>query len=221
MSKYLIKLIFCGIILITFGCAGQPTPISTPTILSPTATLSVIVSEAIPEIDTMFTNLADEGLFSGAVLVAYQGEVLLSKGYGFADRDRKIANTPQTQFQIASVTKQFTAVAILILQEQSKVSVSDPICNFIVNCPTMWQEITIHHLLTHTSGIPNYDYRELGIYQSPDDTAWSPEAFVTVIKKWPLDFQPGEKWSYSNSGYIILGYIIEQVTGQPYETFLC
>jgi len=166
------------------------------------------------------TNLVDEGLFSGAVFVAYRGEVLLSGGYSYADRERKISNTPQTQFQIASMTKQFTAVAILILQEDGEVNVSDQICSFIVDCPPTWQEITIHHLLTHTSGIPNYDYRELDVYKSPDTTTWSHEEFITAIKEWPPDFQPGEKWSYSNSGYIILGYIIEQVSGQPYETFL-
>lgn len=160
-----------------------------------------------------------KGFFSGTVLVSHQGEVLLSKGYGFADRGRKISNTPQTQFQIASMTKQFTAVAILILQEDGKVNVSDSICSFISDCPPTWQEITIHHLLTHTSGIPNYDYREIDVYKNPDTPTWSPGEFITVLMEWPLDFQPGEKWFYSNSGYIILGYIIEKVSGQPYETF--
>jgi CubicO group peptidase (beta-lactamase class C family) len=226
MPKNKIYMIVWGVMLITVGCATQPSPTSTPIISSPppvhspTAAEPVIVSGAISEIDAIFSRLADDGLYSGSVLIARQGEVLLNQGYGFADRKQKISNTPQTQYQIASLTKQFTAVSIMILQERGKVSISDPICDFIVDCPIQWREITIHHLLTHTSGIPNYDYRELDLDTILNVTAWSPKEFVKVIMEWPLDFQPGEKWSYSNSGYIILGYIIEMASGQPYETFL-
>jgi CubicO group peptidase (beta-lactamase class C family) len=96
---------------------------------------------------------------------------------------------------------QFTAMAILMLQAQDKLNVQDPVCLYIPECPTTWQDITIHQLLTHTSGIPN------------------PEQMIARFKDKPLDFPPGEQWSYSNSSYIVLGYIIEQVSDQSYEAF--
>jgi CubicO group peptidase (beta-lactamase class C family) len=152
------------------------------------------------------------------VLVARNGEVLLSRGYALADRDKNLPNTPQTKFRLGSITKQFTAMAILILQAQDKLNVQDPVCRYIPECPSTWQDITVHHLLTHTSGIPNFtDFREYG---STKATPSPPEQTLARFRDKPLDFQPGEGWSYSNSGYIVLGYLIEQVSGQSYEAFL-
>jgi CubicO group peptidase (beta-lactamase class C family) len=168
--------------------------------------------------DDFLNRLVENGAFSGAVLVARGDQVLLSKGYGFADRTSKIPNTPPTKFRMGSITKQFTAMAILILQADGKLNVQDLICNHIPDCPPPWQTITIHHLLTHTSGIPNFtNFVDYGLTKATSST---PEEIIARFKDKPLDFPPGEGWGYSNSGYIVLGYIIERVAGTSYEDFL-
>jgi CubicO group peptidase (beta-lactamase class C family) len=109
-------------------------------------------------------------------------------------------------------------MGILILQNQGKLTMQDRICVYLSECPPAWEEITIHHLLTHTSGIPNFtgfvDYRKTKATPSP------PEQTIDRFVNKPLDFQPGQRWKYSNSGYILLGLIIERASGQSYETFL-
>lgn len=156
--------------------------------------------------------------FSGSILVARDGQVLVSKGYGMANVEHDIPNTPQTKFRLGSITKQFTAAAILLLEERGKLSVQDSVCTYVPECPPAWQEITIHHLLTHTSGIPNFtsfpDYLKTMMVPSP------PASTLERFKSKPLDFKPGERMSYSNSGYIVLGYIIEKVTGESYDAFI-
>ena len=107
-------------------------------------------------------------------------------------------------------------MAILILQSRGELDVQDSMCDYIPTCPPAWQTITLHHLLTHTSGIPDY-------YSSPDwafyqATPMAPSEIIEHFIDKPLDFQPGEKWNYSNSGYVVLGTIIEQVSGTTYET---
>ena len=170
------------------------------------------------KIDELLSSFAERDSFTGAVLVAQNGKVLLSKGYGLADWDKNLPNNPQTKYRLGSITKQFTAMAILILQAQNKLNVQDPICLYISECPTTWLDITIHQLLTHTSGIPNFI--KFINYEATKATPSSPEQTIVRFKDKPLDFPPGEQWSYSNSGYIVLGYIIEQVSGQSYEAFL-
>ena len=214
MKHLSLRLIVCGtIITLMLTACASASPASQP--LTPTLDPSrlVIESEAIARVDALLSQMAEGGTFTGSVLVAEKGEVLLSQGYGYADREQKIPNTPQTRFRLASVTKQFTAMAILILQNQGKLDVQDPICNYIADCPAAWKGITIHHLLTHTSGITVMP-RD---YNSIKATHFTPEQLIGHFKDSPLDFQPGEKWSYSNCGYMLLGYIIEQVSGQSYE----
>jgi CubicO group peptidase (beta-lactamase class C family) len=156
--------------------------------------------------------------FTGSALVARDGRVIFSRGYGMANAEWDIPNAPQTKFRLGSITKQFTAASILLLQERGKLGVQDPICKYFDNCPEAWKEITIHHLLTHTGGIPNFtsfpDYRK---------TMTIPVTMQSLVERFrdkPLDFKPGEKMSYSNSGYIALGHIIEKVAGESYESFL-
>ena len=171
-----------------------------------------------PKFEEYLNNLAKPNKFSGSVLVARDGKVLFSKGYGFANVELDVPNTPQTKFRLGSITKQFTAAAILLLQERGKLSVRDPICKYFESCPSAWSEVTIHHLLTHTGGIPNFtsfpDY--LPKMMMPVTT----QEMIGRFKDKPLDFTPGEKWNYSNSGYFILGYIIEKASGETYESFL-
>jgi CubicO group peptidase (beta-lactamase class C family) len=174
--------------------------------------------EAIPQIDAILSNLAEQHLFSGSVLIGHQGEVLLSQGYGLADREKKIPNTAQTRYRIASITKQFTAIAILMLADQGRLDLHDPICKFFTDCPAAWEAITIHHLLTHTSGIPDFTF--FPDFNSKRATPSPSEQTIARFKDLALEFPPGDKWSYSNSGYVVLGYIIEQASGLSYEEFL-
>jgi CubicO group peptidase (beta-lactamase class C family) len=168
-------------------------------------------------IDSYLSHLAENGQLSGAVLIARNG-MLFSKAYGLADKETRTANTTQTMFRIGSITKQFTAMAVLILQERGKLHVQDHVCLYVPDCPSDWQSITIQNLLTHTSGIPDY-------INSPDFTDFwmqpaTPTQLVAHFKNLPLNFSPGSQFLYSNSGYVLLGYIIERITGEAYATFL-
>jgi CubicO group peptidase (beta-lactamase class C family) len=157
--------------------------------------------------------------FSGSILIARNGLPILSKGYGMANYQLNAPNTPKTVFKIASLTKQFTAMAIMQLQERGKLSVNDKICLYLEDCPTAWQPITIRQMLTHTSGIPNFSS-----LPNWDDTLsiqpYEKKEFVKVFRDLPLLFAPGENYKYSNSAYYLLGLIIEKVSGDNYEDFL-
>ena len=167
--------------------------------------------------DFLTTEVQDMG-FSGSVLIARGGKVLFSKGYSMADWDLHLPNTPHTKFYIGSLTKQFTAMAILILQEQGKLHVQDHLCSYLSDCLKAWQPITIHHLLTHTSGFPTLPGNPFTTMPSTPQQAV--EEVVALYKNKPLDFAPGTQFSYSNEGYGALGYIIQKVSGQPYALFL-
>src|SRR5260370_6037846 len=168
----------------------------------------------INAIDHFISSAAQQQAFSGTVLIAQNGKILLDKGYGWADQGKRAPNQPGTKFRIGSVTKQFTAMAILLLQEQGKLHVQDPICEYIRGCPATWRTITIQHLLTHTSGIPDY------VTTFPLQQPASPAQLVAAFESKPLDFAPGAKFSYSSSGYAILGSIVENVSGESYAQFL-
>jgi CubicO group peptidase (beta-lactamase class C family) len=183
---------------------------------APTATAAAVGGGS--QEDAYLTHLAATGAFRGSVLVARGGAVLLSKGYGPADEDAAIANTPRTRFRIGSITKQFTAMAILILQERGKLSVQDRLCRYLTTCPQAWAPITLEQLLTHTSGIPDYTN-----FADFPDVIGTPVSVADLIARFadkPLDFPPGAHWGYSNSGYILLGAIVERVSGEPYAAFL-
>ncbi|MEK6289167.1 MAG: serine hydrolase [Acidobacteriota bacterium] len=179
---------------------------------------SVTAQDVAPKFDEYMNALVNQQRFIGSVLVARDGKVIFSKGYGLANVELDVPNTPQTKFRLGSITKQFTAAAILLLQERGKLSVQDPICKYFENCPAAWSEVTVHHLLSHTGGIPNFtnffDY--VPKMMMPVTT----QHIIARFKDKPLDFKPGEKWSYSNSGYFLLGYISEKAAGESYESFL-
>jgi CubicO group peptidase (beta-lactamase class C family) len=156
--------------------------------------------------------------FMGSVMVEQDGKVLLNKGYGFANMEWEIPNTPATKFRLGSVTKQFTAASILLLEQAGKLKTDDPVKKYIVDAPAAWDKVTIFHLLTHTSGIPSFT--GFSDYVTTQGTATTPESLVKRFRDKPLEFQPGEKWSYSNSGYVLLGYIIEKVSGKSYAEFV-
>lgn len=182
--------------LLLTGCVGLPT-----------------------RIDRFMQGLRPE--FSGSILVAQNGKILINQGYGLADRENDVPNTPQTKFAIGSITKSFTAMAIMILQERGQLTVQDSICKYLSDCPAAWEPITLHHLLTHTSGIHNYT----DLYGKLKDNVnicqeYKPEEVIAFFKDLPLDFNPGSKFSYSSSGYFLLGVVIEKVSGDRYESFI-
>ncbi len=156
--------------------------------------------------------------FMGAVLVAQDGKILLDKGYGFANLEWEIPNSPATKFRLGSITKQFTAASILLLEERGKLKVEDPVKKYMPDAPAAWDKVTIFHLLTHTSGIPSFT--SFPEYQSTEATPSTPEKLVARFREKPLEFEPGEKWNYSNSGYVLLGYLIEKISGQSYSEFV-
>lgn len=161
---------------------------------------------------------ADVDGFSGSVLVARDGAPVFTQGYGYANIETHEPNRPWTRFRLGSVTKAFTAMAVLILKEQGKLALDDPVGKYIEDAPDAWKPVTIRHLLTHTSGIPNFT-------SHPDYVARirevsTPTSTIKRFKDKPLDFEPGSKFAYSNSGYVLLGAIIEKVSGQRYRDFL-
>jgi len=161
----------------------------------------------------------DANLYSGAILVAVDGKPVLREGVGLADREWNIPNTPDTKFRIGSNTKQFTATAILQLAQQGKLSIDDPISKYYAEAPPAWDKVTIKTLLDHTSGIPSYTAIP-GFFQSEARLPHTPEALIKLTRDKPLEFEPGSKYAYDNSGYILLGYVIEKVSGQPYAAYL-
>ena len=156
--------------------------------------------------------------FMGSVLVARGNDILLNKGYGFANLEWDIPDSPSTKFRLGSITKQFTAASVLLLEERGKLGVNDPVKKYMPDAPAAWDKITIFNLLTHTSGIPSFT--SFPDYASLEPFPATPEQLVARFRDKPLDFQPGEKWSYSNSGYVLLGYLIERISGESYEHFV-
>lgn len=171
-------------------------------------------------IDTLLQNYTDLDQFSGSVLVARRGYVILAKGYGLANREWNIPATSKTRFRIASLSKHFTAMLIMQLKQVGKLDLNAPITKYLTWYPKeIGDKVTIHHLLTHTSGIPNYTNR-------PDFfTVISRQEFPTktFVEKYcadALEFTPGTKFSYSNTGYFILGAVIEAITHKKYGEVL-
>jgi CubicO group peptidase (beta-lactamase class C family) len=193
--------------------APAPTVAPTATALAPSPTAVAAASERLR---ARLTQAAAEG-FTGAALVARGDEVLLREAHGQADAERGVPNTPATRFRIASLTKQFTAGAVLVLQRDGKLDVSGPFCNHLDDCPAAWRPVTLHHLLTHTSGIPEYLTPNLIRTSGQPRTV---SELLAVVRDSPLDFAPGSRFAYSNSGYVLLGQVIERVSGQPYDRFL-
>ncbi len=165
--------------------------------------------------DEYLNTLASQQKFNGAVLVVKDGKVLYQKGFGYRDFDKKIKHDAQSIFQIGSVTKQFTSAIVMQLQQEKKLSVKDKISKYFPTFPRA-NDITIENLLSHTSGIYNYT-NDRAFMMSKVAIPHSEEQMIALFKDKPLNFEPGSKYDYSNSGYMLLGYIIQKVTGKPYE----
>lgn len=166
-------------------------------------------------IDTYLQQLEKDKNFSGVLLIVKDGKKIFSKGYGWADKERKIALTPATIISMGSITKAFTAAAILKLTEQQRLSLSDSLKNFFPDAPPDKANITIHQLLTHSSGFQEILQGDKGDYEKIETKEYVQRAFAE-----PLAFQPGKKAIYTNVGMSILGIIIEKVSGLRYEEYL-
>jgi len=153
-----------------------------------------------------------------SVLVAKDGKAIYSRGSGIANLELDVKAAPKHVFEIGSITKQFTAVAILMLEEQGKLSVEDEITKFIPDYPTQDKTITVHHLLNHTSGIKSYT--NMPSFMEFARTDMTPTVLMGRFKNEQMEFDPGTQFNYNNSGYIVLGHIIEVVSGQSYEDFI-
>lgn len=163
-------------------------------------------------------NYVDNKSFMGDVLVAEGDHIILKAASGYADLDWSIPNTLDTKFRIGSLTKQFTAASILLLQERGKLSVNEPIKTYLPDLPDAWRKVTVDNLLTHTSGIPNFTGAPgFNVYERQSH---NPEESVALVRDRPLDFEPGTRFYYSNTNYLLLGEIIEHVSGMPYASFL-
>lgn len=172
------------------------------------------------QIDQVMTLANKFRLFNGSVLVAENGKVVYKKGLGLANMEWNIPNTPDTKFRLGSITKQFTAALILKLVEEGKIKLDGKVSDYLPDYrKDTGGKVTVHHLLNHTSGIPSYT----GMPNFFNDVSRDPYTVTDFVKKYTsgdLEFEPGSKFSYNNSGYFLLGAIIEKVTGQTYEQVL-
>jgi CubicO group peptidase (beta-lactamase class C family) len=179
---------------------------------------SIYAQSTEKNIDSLLSQwLIDTAGPGGVFMVARKGKVVYHKAVGKANLELNVNLTPENVFQIGSITKQFTAVAIVMLEERGKLSVTDPVSKYIPAYPS-GDKITLHHLLTHTSGIK--DFTTMKSLSTISQKEMSPEAMVNFFMHEPVDFSPGEKFAYNNSGYVLLGYIIELVSGDTYENFI-
>ncbi|GAB3867619.1 serine hydrolase domain-containing protein [Hymenobacter segetis] len=171
------------------------------------------------ELDVLATQYAKAGQFNGTVLVAEHGKVVFTKGYGLANREWNQPNAADTKFRLGSLTKQFTSMLVMQLVEKGQLRLDAPITTYLPDYPkATGDKITLHQLLTHTSGIPSYTSQPS--YETASLLPTTPAEFVRTFSGQPLDFEPGTAWRYSNSGYFLLGAIIEKVTGKPYAQVL-
>ena len=172
------------------------------------------------QLDALLTKYHEVGQLNGAVLVAEGDDVLFERGFGEANMEWDIPNTPDTRFRVGSVTKQFTAALILQLAEEGQIDLQAPVTAYVPGYPAATGDrITVHHLLTHTGGIPNYTSFP-GFMQDAARDPYAPDSFLAVFSGMDLEFEPGSAWSYSNSGYFLLGVIIEEVAGKAYDAVL-
>jgi CubicO group peptidase (beta-lactamase class C family) len=150
-----------------------------------------------------------------SLAVVKEGKVILAKGYGFANVEHGVPAKPETVYQSGSVGKQFTATAVMMLVEEGTLALDDRISKYLDDTPEAWKDITVRHLLTHTSGIKTYGPRDLNFRQD-----YTEGELVKKAASFPLDFTPGEKWRYSNTGYVLLGVIIRKASGEFYGDLL-
>lgn len=188
--------------------APEPRPVRPP----------LMVVQDLPQLTEQLERWGGSGSFTGGVLVAKGDQVLFRQVYGFADRTSGAPLALDSRFRLASVSKQFTAAAILRLQDEGMLSVDDPLCRWIDPCPAAWAPVRLHHLLSHTSGVPDLMARPgWGVRRV---TPATPEELTTDSAQYGLQFPPGTKVRYDNAGYNLLGYVVQKATGLPLQDYL-
>lgn len=178
----------------------------------------VEVVEALPQLKARLDHLAERKQFMGAVLVSKGDQVLFRQVYGKANYENDQPLKLDTRFRLASVSKQFTAAAILKLQDEGKLSVNDPLCKWIESCPEAWKPIRLHHLLSHTSGIP--DLMSQAEWGRIRVTPRTPDELTQASARYRLQFQPGTKIRYNNAAFNLLAVVVSKASGKPFETYL-
>ena len=196
------------------GACGNAAPAREPEPAAAPARPAPSPARAPATLDAWLQAEAAADRFSGAVLVAQGDRVLFRRAYGLADRENSVPLTPEHRFRIASLSKQFTAAAVLRLQDQGKLSVNDPLCRWVQPCPEAWAPVTLHHLLSHTAGVPDLMGR-------PDwgQVRWAPHTpagLTAASAALPLEFPPGERVGYSNAAYNLLGQVVERASGRSF-----
>jgi len=203
------------------------TPTTTPTMTSPTRTLipptetaQLSIDDRVASIQTYLEGQAASGYFSGSVLIAEQGTPASAQAFGLADRGLNLPNQIDTKFNLGSMDKMFTGVAIMQLVERGVLSLEGKVGEYLTDYPNpeVADLVTIHQLLTHTSGMGNYF--DSTLYIDTHDQIRSLDDYLALFANTPLQFQPGAQFAYSNSGYIVLGLIIEAVSGQSYYDYV-
>lgn len=188
------------------------------TALIATAAFAASAPDDTARMEQVVQEYVKPGQFMGAVLVARGDQIVFGKAFGTANFEKKTPNTLSTKFRLGSVTKQFTAAAVLLLEERGKLKTTDLVKKYYAEAPAAWDKITLAQLLTHTSGIPNFtsfpDYAQFS--KQPN----TPLELVQRFRDKPLDFVPGAEMRYSNSGYVLLGFIIEKASGTTYAKFV-
>ena len=179
--------------------------------------LLAVTAQADPIDDYVALQMRRQHVPGVSLAVVQDGRVVKQQAYGFADLEQKVPVTPDTVFEIGSITKQFVAAALMTLVEQGAIDLDQPASRYLSDLPPAWHEVTVRQLLTHTSGIP--DFEEIlgyGAYRTPTTA----QQLLAVAAAKPMDFAPGTQWHYSNTGYYLLGLIIEKVSGAPYLSLI-
>lgn len=210
LIKRLSRLLCLIFVLVASSCGG----LTEESLLASTAppqnvptSEPLIIHQMADDIDKYVSRMTSGGYFSGAVLVVYRGTRVIAKGYGWADKERGVKNDLTTKFRISSLSKSFTAMAILLLEGQGRLETEDYVCSYLLSCPEIWRKLTIHQLLTHTSGIPDY-VRTPGFLENELQQHRSTEELLALVAGKPLLIDPGSRFVYSNSNYLVLGVII-------------
>jgi CubicO group peptidase (beta-lactamase class C family) len=203
--------------LLLLGLAGLGLPAPVAAQAPPAIASAPSQSEAVDAI--VQKSMQVRQFPAASIAVIKDGTVVVAKGYGLSDVEKSIKATEQTVYQLASVTKPFTAMATLMLVEEGKLSLDGKITEILPGLPAAWSPVTVRHLLTHTSGIKSYT-EVFGEKKVTEGQVFTNDQILALVKDAPLQFAPGEKFAYCNTGYYLLGMIIEKVSGQPYATFL-
>ena len=222
-NKWQVVILLGVITILSAACSSNDPSNPDPSTQIPTEEMSIptlppgLVSGELGELlDDLLTK--DNPLFSGSILVARDGEVLLSKGYNFANWELKVPNSSQTKFRISSINKPITATLIMMLVERGFIELDFRMCNYLQDCPVHWEEISIRNLLNHTSGIP--EYTTLLDAHVNSRLPHNSNDLIDLFRDEPLNFAPGESYQYSNSNYVVLGAVIEGATSTFYDNFL-